>query len=77
MECAFCGSTNVEVPTVDIGAGEQQCGPAECRDCRAAQTDDGRWGCPSCQAVGFAPRIGTTACGERFQGCEFCANEEN
>lgn len=31
--CPKCGSTNVDVPTVDIGVGEQQCAPATCMDC--------------------------------------------
>lgn len=33
MKCPECGSTQVEVPTVDIGVGEQQCAPASCLDC--------------------------------------------
>src|SRR5438045_559631 len=28
MKCPFCNSEHVEVPTVDIGVGEQQCWPA-------------------------------------------------
>lgn len=43
MTCPFCGSKNVDVPTVDIGVGEQQCGPAVCIDCDAAQDSDGKW----------------------------------
>lgn len=43
MDCPFCKSTNVDVPMVDIGVGEQQCGPASCLDCGAAQDYDGRW----------------------------------
>jgi predicted Zn-ribbon and HTH transcriptional regulator len=33
MICPECDSENVEVPTVDIGVGEQQCAPASCLDC--------------------------------------------
>lgn len=32
MNCPKCGA-DVEVPTVDIGVGEQQCGPAFCTEC--------------------------------------------
>ena len=43
MLCPFCKSTNVDVPTVDNGVGEQQCGPAWCVDCGASQDDMGMW----------------------------------
>lgn len=43
MMCPFCKSSNVEVPTVDIGVGEQQCGPAYCYDCYAYQDSCGTW----------------------------------
>ena len=43
MECPFCLSKNVDVPMVDIGVGEEQCGPAICLDCNAAQDDQGAW----------------------------------
>jgi hypothetical protein len=43
MKCPFCGSTNVDVPMVDIGVGEQQCGPAACLDCYASQDENGVW----------------------------------
>ena len=43
MQCPFCKSNNVEVPTVDIGVGEQQCGPAACEDCGASQDSNGKW----------------------------------
>lgn len=42
MKCPFCDA-EVSVPTVDIGVGEQQCGPADCPNCGAAQDSDGRW----------------------------------
>jgi hypothetical protein len=35
MQCPFCDGD--VVPTVDIGVGEQQCGPAFCVDCGATQ----------------------------------------
>lgn len=37
MICPFCGSKSIDVPTVDIGVGEQQCAPASCNDCGASQ----------------------------------------
>ncbi len=40
MQCPFCKSNAVEVPTVDIGVGNQQCGPASCG---ASQDRDGKW----------------------------------
>ena len=43
MICPFCKSDNVDVPMVDIGVGEQQCGPACCMDCLACQDSDGDW----------------------------------
>ena len=43
MACPFCGSENVDIPMVDIGVGEQQCGPATCVDCLAGQDSDGTW----------------------------------
>jgi len=43
MKCPFCGSENVEVPTVDIGVGDAQCGPASCRDCLAYQDSNAIW----------------------------------
>lgn len=43
MECPVCGSTNIEIPTVDIGVGEMQCGPAQCNACGAAQDNEGEW----------------------------------
>jgi hypothetical protein len=43
MNCPFCTSEEVEVPTVDIGVGEQQCGPAACFECGASQDQDGKW----------------------------------
>lgn len=33
---------------------------------------DSRYVCPACQAIGFAPALGTTAVGDQFIGCEFC-----
>lgn len=44
MKCPFCNSENLDIPTVDIGVGEMQCGPARCLDCEAYQQeadDDG------------------------------------
>jgi hypothetical protein len=43
MICPFCGSDDVEVPTVDVGPGEVQCGPAECLTCLAYQEVSGEW----------------------------------
>ena len=43
MQCPACKSNNVEVPTVDIGVGNQQCGPAFCYDCGSTQDSDGTW----------------------------------
>ncbi len=43
MQCPFCKSNAVEVPTVDIGVGNQQCGPASCEECGASQDRDGKW----------------------------------
>lgn len=39
MGCPWCGSSNVEAPTVDIGVGKQQCGPMGCNDCQSFQID--------------------------------------
>lgn len=76
MNCPFCGSDDIDIPTVDIGVGEQQCAPAGCLKCQAYQDMEGRWHCPACQSIGFSGRIGTTAVGEKFQGCGFCVNED-
>lgn len=43
MTCPFCGSADLEIPTVDIGVGDQQCGPAWCYSCLASQTESGEW----------------------------------
>lgn len=43
MECPICGSKEVDVPTVDVGVGSVQCGPAMCMTCNAAQDYDGKW----------------------------------
>jgi hypothetical protein len=37
MTCPYCDSENVEVPMVDIGVGETQCGAAFCYECMAFQ----------------------------------------
>ncbi len=42
MKCPICNS-EVEVPTVDVGVGEIQCGPAVCHICFACQNADGTW----------------------------------
>ncbi len=42
MNCPFCDS-EVDIPTVDISVGNQQCGPAACIDCGASQDGDGKW----------------------------------
>jgi hypothetical protein len=42
MTCPFCGAV-AEVPTIDIGVGDEQCGPAECPKCGAAQDNDRVW----------------------------------
>lgn len=36
MECPWCGSKDVDCPTVDIGVGEQQIAPMSCA-CGAAE----------------------------------------
>jgi hypothetical protein len=36
-----------------------------------------RYGCPTCKCKGAAPRMGTTAMGESFQGCSFCVNDDS
>jgi hypothetical protein len=38
VRCPECGNT-VEYPTVDIGIGEVQCGPASCPECNWAEED--------------------------------------
>ena len=43
MKCPFCNGASVDYPTVDIGVGEVQCGPAECNDCMAWQDGEGKW----------------------------------
>lgn len=43
MQCPFCKSNDVDVPTVDIGVGVQQCGPASCMECGACQDSGGEW----------------------------------
>ncbi len=42
MKCTYC-NCKADVPMVDIGVGEQQCGPAECPNCGAAQDHNGVW----------------------------------
>lgn len=37
MRCPWCDSIDIDVPTVDIGVGEQQCGAAGCMDCSSFQ----------------------------------------
>ncbi len=63
MKCPFCGSDDVEVPMVDIGVGETQCGPAQCLECLSHQeADTGVWvqetliECPACSKAGGADR---------------------
>ena len=43
MICPFCKNDSVDVPTVDVGVGEIQCGPAICDICSAYQERDGEW----------------------------------
>lgn len=40
MTCPWCQSGNIDIPTVDIGVGEQQCGPMACLDCGASEMRD-------------------------------------
>lgn len=37
MICPWCGSPNVDVPSVDNGVGMQQIAPMQCSDCHAAE----------------------------------------
>lgn len=43
MICPFCGSTDIDIPTVDIGVGECQCGSALCNICLSYQDQNGEW----------------------------------
>ena len=38
MKCPICGE-EASMPTVDIGVGEQQCGPAYCESCQWIQPE--------------------------------------
>lgn len=43
MKCPNWGSEDTDIPTVDIGVGEIQCGPMQCNACGAYQDSAGLW----------------------------------
>ena len=36
-KCPYCANEECEVPTIDNGVGEEQCGQAYCPDCGAVE----------------------------------------
>lgn len=55
------------------GTGEERAAPPP--PIPSTLIDSRHWTCPGCRAKGFDPRIGMTAMGEAFQGCEFCVGD--